>query len=143
MGRTPGVGVVLLLAMLAVPAGASGQNGGERAKTRLDQANANPFNPAAPISFVLFDEDFDEGRPVVVSLRIRNVLGQVVAVAAAVDHPEGRVGVENLEYRSPGWKDAQWNGLDRSGHPVAAGVYLLELVINGERAPPLRIVVAG
>jgi hypothetical protein len=36
-----------------------------------------------------------------------------------------------------------WNGLDRFGQKVASGMYLLELVVNGERAPPLKIVVAN
>jgi hypothetical protein len=144
MGRTLRVGVVLLLAALFATDPLTGQqNGGsDRAKPRIEQGSSSPLSPGSPISFALFQEDFEDGKPVVVSLRIRNILGQLVAVPAAVDHPDGGIGVENLVYTSPGLKEAVWNGNDRSGHPVAAGIYLLELVVNGERAPPLRIVVA-
>lgn len=144
MRRIAGVGVVLLLAVLGLPSAATGQqNGSERVKSRLEQSHASPLDPVSRIPFTLSEEDFDEGKPVVVTIRIRNVLGQYVASPAALDHPEGEVAVENLEYSTPGLKEAVWNGLDRAGHRVAAGLYLLEMVVNGERAPPLRIVVAN
>jgi hypothetical protein len=144
MRRITGVGVVLLLAVLGLPSAAAGQqNGSERVKSRLEQSHANPLDPVSRIPFTLSEEDFEEGRPVVVTIRIRNVLGQFIASPAALDHPEGEVPVENLEYATPGLKEAVWNGLDRTGHRVTPGLYLLEMVINGERAPPLRIVVAN
>lgn len=144
MRRVLGVGVVLLLAMLMLPsAGFGQQNGSERVKSRLGQSYTNPFDPVARIPFILSDEDFEDGKPVVVSIRILNVLGQYIASPAALDHPEGAVVVENLEYSTAGLKLAVWDGLDRLGNKAASGMYLLELVVNGERTPPLKIVVAN
>jgi hypothetical protein len=144
MRRTLGVGVVLLLAVLLIPSEASGQqSGGERAKSRLGANYPNPFNPQTTIPFTLIEEDFVAGRPAVVSIRIRNILGQLVAVPRALHHPEGnRVEVQNLQYSTPGVKEAYWDGLNMSGQKVASGPYVLELVINGERLPPRTIVVA-
>jgi hypothetical protein len=143
MRRTLGVGVVLLLGLLLLPSAAFGQQSGERAKSRLGPNYPNPFNPETRIPFVLFDEDFVSGRPVVVSIRIRNVLGEIVAVPLALNHPDGSgVEVSTLEYTTPGEKTAYWNGLNRSGQKVASGMYYVELVVNGERAPPRPIVVA-
>ncbi|CAN5688797.1 hypothetical protein BH23GEM9_BH23GEM9_14290 [soil metagenome] len=143
MRRTLGVGVVLLLAILFMPSDVWGQQSGERAKSRLGANYPNPFNPETRIPFDLFDEDFVGGRPVVVSIRIRSVMGEVVAIPAALNHPDGNgVEVNNLQYTTPGEKTAYWNGLNRSGRKVASGIYYVELVVNGERAPPRQIVVA-
>jgi hypothetical protein len=143
MRRTLGVGVVLLLALLLIPSAVSGQqSGGERA-TRLGANYPNPFNPQTTIPFTLLEEDFVAGRPVVVSIRIRNILGQLVAVPRALHHPEGnRVEVQNLHYTTPGVKEAYWDGLTTTGQKVASGPYVLELVINGVRQPPRTIMVA-
>jgi hypothetical protein len=144
MRRIVGVGVVLLLAALLIPSAAFGQQGGsERAKSRLGLNYPNPFNPETTIPFTLFEEDFASGRPVVVTLRIRNILGELVAVPEALHHSAGgRPEVLNLQYTTPGEKQAYWNGLNRLGQKVASGPYVLELVINGERAPPRIILVA-
>jgi hypothetical protein len=142
MRRACCVGVVLLLATLP-GAGQAQQDGGERGMSRIEQGRTSLYSTAFRIPFVLDEEEFEEGKPVLVSIRIRNLLGQVVAVPTAVDHPDGAVAVEDLAYATPGYKEAYWHGLDRHGHRAAAGVYLLELVVNGERAPPLRIVVGN
>jgi hypothetical protein len=144
MKCTLGAGVVLLLASLLYTAPAQAQDvGGDRVKSRIEQGQAGPYNATIVIPFTLIEADFDEGEPVVVTIRILNLLGQVVAVPTAVGHPGGVVAVEDLKYATPGHKEAYWHGLDRTGHRVAAGVYLLELVVNGERAPPQRIVVGA
>jgi hypothetical protein len=143
MRRTLGVGVVLLLAFLLIPSAASGQQSSqERAKSRLGQNYPNPFNPTTRIPFILWEEDFASGRPAVVSIRIHDILGRPVATPQALRHPNGDVLVENLEYTTPGAWEAYWDGMDRAGNKVASGMYLLVLVVNGERAPPRPIVVA-
>jgi hypothetical protein len=50
-----------------------------------------------------------------------------------MNHPLGDVAVENLQYDSPGVKEAFWDGLDRNGRKVASGIYYYQLVVNGER----------
>jgi hypothetical protein len=135
MGRTLGVGVVLLLALLFFPSDGFGQQSSERAKSRLGQNYPNPFNPETRIPFDILPEDLASGKPAVVSIRIRNVLGELVAIPAAMNHPDGNgVEVLNLEYTTPGPKEAYWNGLNRTGNKVASGMYFVELVVNGERA---------
>jgi hypothetical protein len=45
-------------------------------------------------------------------------------------------------YTTPGRFEAFWDGLDKDGRKVASGVYIVQLVINGERAHK-RITVAN
>jgi hypothetical protein len=144
MSRALVAGVVHVLVSLLVASPAKAQeSGGERVKSRIVEIQTTPYSASIVIPFTLIEADFDDGRPVIVTIRIRNLLGQLVAVPIAVAHPDGAVAVDELEYATPGPREAYWHGLDRSGQRVAAGVYLLELVVNGERAPPQRIVVGA
>lgn len=84
------------------------------------------------IPFELHEQAFPEGRPAVVSMRIYNVLRALVATPTTLAHPAGDgTMVTDLEYTSQGRHEVYWNGRDRSGAPVAAGVYLLEVTVNG------------
>ena len=70
--------------------------------------------------------------PAVVTIRIYNVLQQVVAIPTALRHPLGEgVPVQNLEYSGPGRYEAFWDGTDRNGRQVASGIYLMQLTVNG------------
>ena len=99
----------------------------------LEQNYPNPFNPETTIPFTLREELFASGRPVVVSVRIFNLLGQPVAFPVALQHAAG-AGVElnNLEYTQPGRHEAYWDGTDQSGRPVASGIYFMQLTVNGQ-----------
>lgn len=142
MRRTFGVGVVLLLAALLIPSGASAQQTGSEQASRLGQNYPNPFNPTTWIPFTLVDSDFVDGKPAVVSIRIRDIHLRLVAIPTALNHA-GDARVENLEYTMAGSQLAYWDGTDRTGRKVASGIYLLELFVNGERAgQPLKILVA-
>ncbi|MBI4544896.1 MAG: hypothetical protein HY703_06870 [Gemmatimonadetes bacterium] len=140
MRRGSGVGVVLLLALALLPAPLLGQDPGGGGSTagrargfRLEPNYPNPLNPETRLRFFLGDELFASGKPVVVSIRIYNVLQQLVAVPTALNHPEGNsVPVDVLEYTTSGLKEAFWDGLDVSGRKVASGVYYQQLVVNGE-----------
>ncbi len=99
---------------------------------QLEQNYPNPFNPETKIPFVLSEDLFADGRPAVVSLRIFNLLQQMVAVPVALAHPAGEgVAVRDLEYTQPGRYEAYWDGLDLSGHQVASGIYFMQLTVNG------------
>ncbi len=99
----------------------------------LEQNYPNPFNPETKIPFVLGEELFQSGRPVVVSVRIFNVLQQFITAPTALNHPQGEgVPVLNLEYPFPGRFEAYWDGRDSSGRKVASGVYFVQLVVNGK-----------
>ena len=99
----------------------------------LEQNYPNPFNPETTIPFTLGEELFASGRPVVVSVRIFNLLGQPVAYPVALGHSAGPgVEVNNLDYTQPGRHEAYWDGTDQSGRPVASGIYFMQLTVNGQ-----------
>ena len=138
MRRAFCVGVILLLAGLAVPGAAQAQTVADPPDARepgfeLRQNYPNPFNPETRIPFELGETLFENGRSVRVTIRIFNVLQQLVAIPTALNHPLGSgVPVEDLAYDTPGPKEAFWNGLDLSGRQVASGIYYMQLVVNGQ-----------
>jgi hypothetical protein len=139
MGRARCVGLVLLLAAGVAPIDLRAQEAGPPSTTRergfrLQQNHPNPFNPVTRIPFTLGEEVFVDGRAVV-SVRIFNVLQQLVAVPKALDHPRGDgVLVDRLEYTEPGDYSVFWDGMDRNGRKVASGMYIAQLEVNGQRA---------
>lgn len=141
MRRGIGVGVVLLLALCLIPTTVSGQ-GQRRPRVQLGQNYPNPFNPTTTIPFTLEEPLFEGGKPVVVTIRIYNALQQLVKIPTALNHPLGDVLVENLEYTAPGTYEAYWDGTDKNGRKVASGVYYTRVEVNGERGPPMKMVVA-
>lgn len=140
MGRWTSVGIFLLLALGISAAESFGQDArggsmapGDRARGfRLEQNYPNPFNPSTRIPFVLEGEIFEGGQSALVSLRVYNVLQQLIAIPTTLDHPDGAgLPVDQLTYAEPGGKLAFWDGKDRNGREVAAGIYYLQLVVNG------------
>ncbi|MEM7416318.1 MAG: hypothetical protein AAF389_12520 [Gemmatimonadota bacterium] len=139
MRRTIRVSFVLLC-LLGAPTFASAQDArsgllGEPTNGfQLDQNYPNPFNPETTIPFTLGDDLFVEGRPAVVSIRVFNVLAQLVAHPVALRHASGEgVAVDQLEYTQPGRYEAYWDGTDQMGRQVASGIYLMQLTVNGMR----------
>jgi hypothetical protein len=127
----------LLLSILGLTHTASAQQVGSAGKRDsgfvLEQNYPNPFNPETKIPFVLYEELFDGGKPVVVSVRIFNVLQQFITAPTALNHPRGEgVPVLELEYPFPGRFEAHWDGRDERGRQVASGVYFVQLTVNGK-----------
>ena len=127
--------LVVLACLLAVPEAALAQTEPQATGNGFDleQNYPNPFNPETTIPFTLGEELFASGRPVVVSVRIFNLLGQPVAHPVALRHVAGAgVEVNGLEYTQPGRHEAYWDGTDQSGRPVASGIYFMQLTVNGQ-----------
>ena len=145
MGRVFSVSVVLLLGLgiFSTPLSAQSGSGNRDRGFQLEQNFPNPFNPVTRIPFVLRDESFRDGKPAEVTIRIYNVLRQLVAVPTALDHPSGNATpVERLEYTTPGRHVAYWDGLDKDGRKVASGIYFVLMWVNGAQGPPLKVTVA-
>ena len=99
----------------------------------LEQNYPNPVNPETWIPFHLEDSLFARDDTVVVTMRIFNILRQVVAIPEAVDHPSGPGNrVIELPYHRAGRKVAYWDGKDSAGRRVPSGVYYCQLVVNDE-----------
>ena len=139
MRRRLCVRLILLVLFGLLPAySLSAQQTGQESRSeqdrgfRLEQNYPNPFNPETRIPFVLGEELFEEGGPVVVSVRIYDILQQFVAAPLALGHPQGDgVPVIDLEYAYPGRYEAFWDGNHRNGTQVASGVYFVQLTVNG------------
>jgi hypothetical protein len=98
---------------------------------QLGQNYPNPFNPETTIPFVLGEDLFLNGSAVV-SIRIFNILTQLVAHPIALGHPSGQgVEIDRLEYSQPGRYEGFWDGNDLQGRQVASGIYLMQLTVNG------------
>jgi hypothetical protein len=147
MRRSPCV-LVVLLSLICAAEGVSAQDMARGAQDRgtnglqLGQNYPNPFNPETTIPFVLGEELFVDGRSAVVSIRVFNVLAQLVANPVALGHPTGEgVAVDRLEYARPGRFEAFWDGTDQMGRQVASGVYLMQISVNGLRPLTRKIIV--
>lgn len=113
-----------------------GVHGGARslvAQTPTFESQQNRFNPATTIPFKVSGELFLKGHRPVVSLRIYNVLAQLVAIPIlrGTDKP-----LDSLALTCPttlGCRyNAYWDGYV-AGKPAASGVYIYQLVIDGRR----------
>jgi hypothetical protein len=146
------VGVlIVLLSTLSLPDFIAAQVGGAtvgpqeipESGFRLGSNYPNPFTTETRIPFELFEVLFAEGRPVVVTIRIFDILLQHVGSPTALNHPAGDgTPVLDLEYVAPGRFEALWDGRDSSGIPVAWGSYIVELTVNG-RSESRRVFISG
>ena len=101
----------------------------------LRQNYPNPFNPATTIPFVLDGQLFANGHRPKVSLRIYNVLAQLVAVPILQGSGEK---LDNVELTCAAGGScaftAYWDGkVLSSDREAASGVYLYQLVVDGAR----------
>jgi len=147
MRRTLGVLSVLLFLICSAESVSAQDLGrnlriGQENGFQLGQNFPNPFNPETTIPFTLGEDVFVDGRPAVVSIRIFNILTQLVAHPVALGHPSGEgVLVDQLEYTQPGRYEAFWDGTDQMGRQVASGIYLMQLSVNGLKPLTLKMYV--
>jgi hypothetical protein len=103
----------------------------------MDQNYPNPFNPESRIKFTLGDYPAcsDGGHQYRVSLKIFNVLSQVVAYPQLEGSSGGVAGGQRLENVSLpcGQYTAYWNGkYGNTLREVASGVYYWRIVADGQ-----------
>ena len=128
--------LVLSALMPRVLTAQGGQNPSRESKAGvLKQNYPNPFNPETRIPFTVGDEKcVDPGRQYKVSLRIYNILSQLVAIpvlqGGTGNVAQGGVKIANLVLTCGDYV-AYWNGkfMDTKNE-VASGVYLYELRID-------------
>ena len=122
--------VVSLGLLTAVPAVSQAQD--STRTVQLGRNYPNPFNPETTIPFTLDRPLWDDGRPPVVTLRIYNVLAQLVAIPILQGSGEllDRV---TLSWNGTGNYSAYWDGRIFGRNDVAAsGVYIYQLTVDGE-----------
>lgn len=108
----------------------------------LEQNYPNPVNPETWIPFTLSDALYERGDTAMVSMRVFNVLRQLVAVPEVIDHPAGReVRLLNLAFTEPGRHVAYWDGTDMNGRRVPSGVYYCQLVIEDRAQSQTRKII--
>jgi hypothetical protein len=113
-----------------------------RPSIELQQNRTTSFNPVTTIPFTLSGQLFLKGHRPVVSVRIYNVLAQLVAVPVL-----GRTGkaLDSLALSCPTQLgcaySAYWDGfVAHTGKPAASGVYIWQLVVDGQRGTTRKIV---
>ncbi|MDO8665421.1 MAG: hypothetical protein Q7J79_02330 [Gemmatimonadales bacterium] len=131
--------------VLAAPRVSQAQQDTSRTnQVELLQNYPNPFNPATTIPFRLSESLFRNGRGPVVSIRIYNVLAQLVAVPSlqASGQRLDAVELECRELRNGFCEfSAYWDGkYVNTDREAASGVYVYQLIVNGRRTSRRMIV---
>jgi hypothetical protein len=108
----------------------------------LRQNYPNPFNPATTMPFALNGDLFANGHRPKVSLKIYNVLAQLVAVPILQGTGEA---LDNLELSCATTSgcsfSAYWDGkVLNTDREAASGVYIYQLIVDGRRYTKKMIV---
>ena len=127
---------ILALGLWGAGVGVNPARGQEApAPVQLKQNYPNPSNPATTIPFALSGELFANGHRPKVSLKVYNVLAQLVAIPILQGSGDS---LDNLELPCADTAgcafNAYWDGnVWRTGQRAASGVYLYQLVVDGTR----------
>ena len=111
----------------------------------LRQNFPNPFNPATTIPFTLSGDLFANGHRPKVSLKIYNVLAQLVATPILQGTGEALNELEltcsTTGSATPCAFNAYWNGnVLNTDREAASGVYIYQLIVDGRRFTKKMIV---
>ena len=118
--------------LVAKPATLPAQEASAGGVVELRQNYPNPFNPETYIPFALPQGIFASGRKPAVSLRIYNVLAQLVAIPILQGSGELLDGLK-LDWNGTGSYTAYWDGNYRgTNRQAASGVYVYQLVVDGK-----------
>jgi hypothetical protein len=117
--------------MLGLTTQLAAQERGPPPRVELRENYPNPFFPTTTIPFFIHPDICSRGHQPLVSLKIYNVLVQVVAVPVLQD--AGGERLENLRLRC-GEHEAYWDGKSgASDRDPTAGVYYYQLSVDGQR----------
>jgi hypothetical protein len=138
----------MVLALCCVPDVLSGQSGGSRpgGQGSLKQNYPNPFNPQTWIPFRIGDPACqDPGKTYRATLRIYNLLSQVVAIPVVQGGSGSVAGGQSLE-NVPlpcGTYTAYWDGKYLgTEQEVASGIYFYQLIVDGKVVDSRKMLVA-
>jgi len=135
---------VLGLGLLAVGVQEGRGQGSAPSPVELKQNYPNPFNPATTIPFTLNGDLFANGHRPRVSLKIYNVLAQLVAVPILQGTGQALADLEltcGTVGSSPCAFTAYWDGMVLNSQTEAAsGVYIYQLIVDGRRFTKKMIV---
>jgi len=124
--------LVSLGLLIAAPAVTRAQDSTSAQQVQLHRNYPNPFNPETTIPFSLDLSFWQGGRQPVVSLRIYNILAQLVAIPILQGVGEPLVNVR-LEWNGTGNYAAYWDGrVIGTDREAASGVYVYQLVVDGQ-----------
>lgn len=128
----PWAGVALLLTLLVgVGPPAEAQQTRPPPTASLGENTPNPFFPATLIPFHIAPEECSDGQQPIVSLKVYNVLVQIVAIPVL---QSGRGEVLNEIKVACGDHVALWDGRTVQGRTEPApGVYYVQLTVDGVR----------
>ena len=113
---------------------------------KMGQNYPNPFNPEAWIDFDIggYPTCSEPGKQYRVSLKVYNVLAQVVAVPDVVKASSGvaRGQLKNIQLPC-GHYTAYWNGKYLgTSREVSSGIYIWALEVDGDKVTAVRSTVA-
>ena len=125
--------VCLLGLLLAAPTLAEAQQGPPTDPVRLKRNYPNPFNPETTIPFELRESVFADGHEPMVSLRIYNVLAQLVAIPILQGSGEPLDNVR-LSWNGTGEYSVYWDGkIMGTDVEAPSGVYVYQLTVDNDR----------
>lgn len=123
--------VVSLGLLVAAPTVAHAQDTDTAPQVQLGRNYPNPFNPETTIPFTLDRSLWADGRAPVVSLRIYNILAQLVAIPILQGSGEPLDNV-TLAWNGTGEYSAYWDGrILGTSREAASGVYVYQLIVDG------------
>lgn len=121
---------LLLGLILLVPTRVRAQECSPKDKVALCRNYPNPFNPETFIPFRVDAELFASGQKPVVTIRIYNVLAQLVAVPILQGSGD-KLDQLALAYNGSGSYTAYWDGkYQGTEREAASGVYLYQLTLR-------------
>ena len=125
--------VCLLGLLLAAPSFAEAQQDPPTEPVRLKRNYPNPFNPETTIPFEVGESVFADGHEPTVSLRIYNVLAQLVAIPILQGSGELLDNIR-LAWNGTGEYSAYWDGkIMGTDVEAPSGVYVYQLSVDNDR----------